>query len=136
MFFRYPFGIEPRFSIIVPLYETPLEYFAEMLDSVLAQTYSRFELVLVNASPGDSELKQAVQKACAADSRIRRVELDDNYGIPLNTNEGIKTVDFHLYPDAYGVNRVFAAFGTGAQTLVLCFPRSIRLRSRRIWVFG
>ena len=95
------FGIEPTFSIIVPLFKTPLEYFAEMLDSVLAQTYSRFELVLVNASPGDGELKQAVQKACAADSRIRHIELDDNYGITLNTNEGIKAAkgDFLCFFD-------------------------------------
>lgn len=95
------FGVEPTFSIIVPLYKTPLEYFNEMLDSVLAQTYSKFELILVNASPDDCQLKHAVQKACAADGRIRHIELDDNYGITLNTNEGIKAAkgDFLCFFD-------------------------------------
>lgn len=84
------FAIEPLFSIIVPLYKTPIGLFEDMLESVLNQTYRHFELILVNASPEDEELRQAVERAKTADNRVRAITLDDNYGIALNTNEGIK----------------------------------------------
>lgn len=45
------FKIQPTFSLIVPLYKTPLDYLKAMADSVLDQTYSNLQLVLVNASP-------------------------------------------------------------------------------------
>lgn len=87
---NHRFDIEPLFSIIVPLFKTPIAYFREMLESVLNQTYSKFELILVNASPDDESLKCEVLSACKRDDRIRYVGLDKNYGITLNTNEGIK----------------------------------------------
>lgn len=81
---------KPTFSIIVPLYKTPLNFLAEMVESVLAQSYERFELVLVNATPEDAKLERAVQEYRARDSRIREVRLAENLGITLNTNAGIK----------------------------------------------
>lgn len=95
------FKIEPLFSIVVPLYKTPLHYFREMLASVLGQTYGNFELLLVNASPEDAELKKAVRDACEADQRVNEIELEGNYGITLNTNEGIKAArgDFLCFFD-------------------------------------
>ncbi len=86
----HKFDIEPLFSIIVPLFKTPIKYFQEMLESVLGQSYSKFELILVNASPEDEALKHEVLSACKRDSRVRYIDLDGNYGITLNTNEGIK----------------------------------------------
>ena len=95
------FAIEPKFSIIVPLYNTPVNYFADMLDSVLIQSYGNFELILVNASPENVELKEAVEAAVRRDERVKVVALADNYGITENTNEGIKaaTGDFLSFFD-------------------------------------
>lgn len=95
------FKIEPMFSIIVPLYKTPISYFREMLNSVIGQSYSKFELILVNASPEDKPLQEEVLTACRSDDRIRNIVLDDNYGITLNTNEGIKAAkgDFLCFFD-------------------------------------
>lgn len=92
---------EPRFSIIVPLYRTPLEYFREMADSVLAQTYGNFELLLVNASPEDEALAAEVAAYVARDARVRAVSLAENRGITLNTNEGIRAAggDFLCFLD-------------------------------------
>lgn len=86
---RAHFEIEPLFSIIVPLYKTPLDFFAEMSQSVLEQTYGKFELILVNSTPEDKELAAAVAACAANDDRVRVVTLDKNYGIAGNTNEGI-----------------------------------------------
>lgn len=83
----------PKFSIIVPLYKTPLSLFEEMADSVVAQTYANWELVLVNSTPEIGGLKGAVDRYAAADSRIRVVELDGNLGITENTNKGVEVAE-------------------------------------------
>lgn len=95
------FEIEPSFSFIVPLYHTPLSYYEEMVRSVLEQTYNRLELVLVNASPEDVELCDAVQATVNTDPRVRVVTLKENCGITENTNAGIAaaTGDFLCFLD-------------------------------------
>ena len=95
------FAIKPTFSIVVPLFRTPLDFLREMTDSVLAQTYPHFELLLVNASPEDARLRSAVEELCARDGRVRHIPLEDNYGITENTNAGIRaaTGDFIAFLD-------------------------------------
>ncbi len=78
----------PLFSVIVPLFNTPLPYLKEMLDSVLAQTYSKWELVLVNASPKNTGMRDVL--AGYSDERIRVIEISDNLGIAGNTNVGVR----------------------------------------------
>lgn len=80
----------PEFSVIVPLYNTPLPFFNEMLESVKRQSYGRWQLVLVNASRENKALTEAAQTAARADRRIELVELDSNLGISENTNRGIE----------------------------------------------
>ena len=91
----------PLFSVIVPLYHTPVDFFHEMADSVLCQTYDNLELVLVNSTPADADLARAVADLAAADSRVRVVELERNLGITENTNAGIDvaTGDFVCFFD-------------------------------------
>lgn len=84
------FAYEPTFSIIVPLYETPLDFLHEMVESVLMQTYGKLELVLVDASPESEELTIAVREYASSDERVKAVMLEGNEGIALNTQAGIK----------------------------------------------
>lgn len=79
----------PLFSIVVPLFNTPLEYLETMVESVLAQSYENFELLLVNASPKQRKLQKAVRAYVDKDERIREIRLSENLGIALNTNAGI-----------------------------------------------
>ena len=78
------------FSIVVPLYNTPVELFDEMLESVLAQSYANWELVLVNASADDHELQQRVMYASNCDERVKHISLENNRGIAENTAAGIR----------------------------------------------
>ena len=98
---RRAFDNGVTFSVIVPLYRTPIQFFREMVDSVVAQTYSGWELILVNASPEDDALAAEIESRCAADERIRCVTLSENRGITENTNEGIKVAkgDFLSFLD-------------------------------------
>lgn len=83
-------GSNPSFSIIVPLFKTPLPFLQEMVSSVLSQTYPLFELILVNASPEDEKLAEAVEEIRCGDERVKLVKLDGNFGITENTNAGIR----------------------------------------------
>lgn len=84
------FATNPLFSIVVPLYNTPLSFFKDMVASVTTQTYQNWELILVNASPENAELSDAILQAQMEDGRIVVETLAANEGISLNTNAGIR----------------------------------------------
>lgn len=82
------FAYRPLVSIVVPCYKTDRVYLRELLDSVLAQSYDNWELLLMDASP---EWDAVANLAAAAhDERVRRIELPGNGGIVVNTNVGIQ----------------------------------------------
>ena len=82
------FAYRPLVSIVVPCYKTDRVYLRELLDSVLAQSYDNWELLLVDASP---EWDAVANLAAAAhDERVRRIELPGNGGIVVNTNAGFQ----------------------------------------------
>lgn len=85
---KVAFKYRPLFSVIVPLYKTPLDLFDEMLSSLQGQTYPHWECILVNSTPDDAKLTTRVIEAAAMDTRVRVVELENNLGISLNTNAG------------------------------------------------
>ena len=94
---RFLFGINreefvdldgPKFSVIVPLYRTPVDFLTGMVGSVIDQVYQNWELILLNASPEDATLQDALTKI--ADGRVRVIELEGNNGISDNTNVGIE----------------------------------------------
>lgn len=95
------FAYRPLISIIVPLFKTPVDLFRTMIESVACQSYPRFELVLVNASPECAELNSIVNWYASRDERIKVCLLDKNRGITENTNEGIAaaTGDFLAFMD-------------------------------------
>ena len=103
-----------RFSIVVPLYNTPEKYLKDMIDSVIAQTYGNWELILADASERPLDV---AKEYAAGDPRIRYYHLDSNAGISENTNRGLEKAtgdyiglldhDDTLTPDAlYEVDRV------------------------------
>ncbi len=84
---RLSFGREILFSILVPLYNTPEKYLTEMLDSVVAQTYKKWELCLADGSDGEhGYVGEICRKYAGRDSRIRYTKLEKNDGISGNSN--------------------------------------------------
>ena len=97
----------PQISIIVPLYNTPAKFFDEMLNSVIRQTYTNWELVLVDASDADKRLESRLPKAVPG---VIVYEPIENGGIAANTTRGFELAhgdfialldhDDVLYPNA------------------------------------
>lgn len=77
-----------KFSILVPLYNTPEEFLRAMLDSVKAQTYQNWELCLADGSDETCAYVADICKEYAeSDPRIVYKKLDKNEGISGNTNQ-------------------------------------------------
>ncbi|MCC8066044.1 MAG: glycosyltransferase, partial [Clostridiales bacterium] len=83
---RFPY--EPVFSFVIPLYNTPEQYLKELLDSILSQTYQRFEICLADGST-KPETGELIRKLYGGDDRVRLSKLEKNGGISENTNAAI-----------------------------------------------
>lgn len=97
----------PYFSIILPVYNGE-RFLAQTLDSILRQTYSNFELILINDGSIDSTLEICLRYS-KADSRIKLVN-KMNEGVSIARNCGLDVAqgkylifidgDDILYPSA------------------------------------
>ena len=84
---KQEFKINPKFSVVVPMYNTPKKYLEELVECLINQTYGNWELCLADGSPNKNEdLNKIIQK----DKRIIYKLLDENKGISGNTNEALK----------------------------------------------
>ena len=86
------FGWEPKISIIVPTYRTPLEYLQEMIDSVRNQSYQNWELCIADGSEDDETVRKELERYSQIDSRIKYKILEKNLGIAGNTNAALELV--------------------------------------------
>ena len=88
----------PLFSIVVPLYRTPKGYLKELIESIGAQTYVKWELCLADGSP-DNKLEMFVKSY--QDERIKYRYIGENLGISGNTNKAVEmaTGDFIVLCD-------------------------------------
>ena len=73
-------------SIVLPTYNGS-KYLREAIESCLAQTYSDWELIVVDDYSTD-ETPQIIAAYCALDSRIRSVRHIVNRGLPSALNSG------------------------------------------------
>ena len=81
------FAKDITFSILVPLYNTPERFLREMIDSVVCQTYEKWELCLADGSTDDhSEVGRICNEYASKDKRIKYKKLTENLGISGNTN--------------------------------------------------
>ena len=76
-----------RFSIIVPVYNPPLDVFRAMIESVLAQSYDRWELVLVDDASPDPRVRPELEAWAKRDARIKVSFRSKNGNISAATNQ-------------------------------------------------
>jgi O-antigen biosynthesis protein len=81
---------EPFFSILTPVYNPGLDVLQEMIDSVLAQSFTDWELVLVDDLSPEDGVRTVLRDAAAADDRIRVVERATNGGICAASNDAVE----------------------------------------------
>ena len=81
------FPREIKFSILVPLYNTPEDFLREMIASVQHQSYANWELCLADGSDEQhAQVGRICMELAAKDPRIKYQKLEKNLGISGNTN--------------------------------------------------
>lgn len=91
-------GINPKISIIVPVYNVE-QYIERCIESILAQTYTRFELILIDDGGADDSA-EICDKYAGKDSRIIVIHQENkglsgarNSGLSIATGEFISFID-------------------------------------------
>ncbi|SFQ09374.1 Glycosyltransferase, GT2 family [Butyrivibrio proteoclasticus] len=99
------FEYAPLISILVPLYNTPEKFLRDMIESVLTQTYSNWQLCLADGSDAehielvsrivkeyqDKDLDNGAGKRLK--NRISYMKLEKNEGISGNTNHCLELAE-------------------------------------------
>ncbi|MBP5616162.1 MAG: glycosyltransferase, partial [Alphaproteobacteria bacterium] len=75
---------KPKVSVLMPVYQTPEMYLREAMESILAQTYTDFEFLILDDCPEESveDIVKSYQ-----DSRIRYFKNETNIGISSSRNK-------------------------------------------------
>ena len=83
------FASQPLISILTPVFNTPIPWLREALESALAQVYENFELLLIDDGSTAADLLHVLPALVARDGRIRLVRLESHQGISAALNKGL-----------------------------------------------
>ncbi|QZE13855.1 glycosyltransferase [Halosquirtibacter laminarini] len=75
-------------SVLMAVYNEEICYIQEAVDSILNQTFSSFEFIIVNDNPLNLEIKEFVCEI--NDPRVRIIENSKNLGLAQSLNVGIE----------------------------------------------
>lgn len=81
---------KPLISILIPVYNIGKKYLDECVESILNQTYDKFEICLVDDASTNEETKKALKELESKDERIRVKYRKENGHISRATNDALK----------------------------------------------
>ena len=85
----------PLVSIVLPTYNGE-EYISRAIQSIINQTYTNWELIIVNDCSTDSTL-EIINNFSKQDSRIKIINNDKNMKLPASLNRGFKEANGEYY---------------------------------------
>lgn len=80
----------PRVSVIMCVYNEPTEWIRSSVESILAQTFSDFEFLIIIDNPDNQDTLDLLKLYAATDERIYLICNDTNIGLTKSLNKGIK----------------------------------------------
>jgi GT2 family glycosyltransferase len=83
------FPYRAKISVVVPTYNTPTRFLVAMINSVLKQTYTDWELCIADGSHPDHPARQILHYYSQRESRIKVRFLEENLGIAGNSNAAL-----------------------------------------------
>ncbi|MCC6188024.1 MAG: glycosyltransferase [Anaerolineales bacterium] len=95
----------PRISVLTPVYNPGPNALADTLASVEAQTYTNWELCVVDGGSDNPGVRGVLEAAVRRDQRVKLKRLHENLGISGNQNEALAmaTGDYVVALDHDGV---------------------------------
>ena len=83
------FTYRPKFSFVIPVYNTPLDILQKTLDSVEAQLYPDWELCIINDASTEPHVHEMLVERSSREDRYNYRHSDINEGIAGATNKGL-----------------------------------------------
>ncbi|MDB5560426.1 MAG: glycosyl transferase family 2, partial [Enterovirga sp.] len=85
------FGVKPKISIVLPTYNTPIDFLDQAINSVKAQIYDKWELCISDDCSPSAETREYLAAVAENDPRIKLVTGETNVGIARNSNRALGT---------------------------------------------
>jgi len=79
----------PFISVVMSVYNEPIEWLRLAIDSILCQTYRDFEFIVVNDNPSRMENTILLRDYSLSDNRVVVVTNSENIGLTKSLNKGI-----------------------------------------------
>lgn len=79
----------PKLSVVMSVYNEPVEWMCQSIDSILNQTFSDFEFIIINDKPDRVENKQLLDEYASKDPRIVIITNEQNIGLTKSLNKGL-----------------------------------------------
>lgn len=86
------FKLKPKISVLMPVYNTPINFLRQAIDSVINQVYENWEFCIVDDASTNSEIHDLLKDYQKKDSRIRLQFRKENGGISAASNTALKMV--------------------------------------------
>jgi GT2 family glycosyltransferase len=83
------FAFQPLISVITPVFDTPVQRLNDAVESVLAQAYENWELLLIDDGSSAADLLDALPNLAARDRRIVLGKVGKHAGISAASNQGL-----------------------------------------------
>lgn len=77
-------------SVIMCTYREPLKYIMISVESILNQTYTQFEFIIIVDDPSNKEIIEYIKKRKSEDSRIKYFINEKNLGLTGSLNKALK----------------------------------------------
>lgn len=78
-----------KVSVVMSVYNEPLNFVKKAIDSILLQTYTDFEYIIVCDNPKNIEMLQFLKSVQEKDNRIKIFENEVNIGLTKSLNKAI-----------------------------------------------
>jgi glycosyltransferase involved in cell wall biosynthesis len=127
-------AVAPAVSIGMPVYNAA-RHLHESLDSLLAQTFTDFEVIISDNASTD-ETAEIVREYAARDARFRYIRQDVNRGAAANFNAVVEPArgqyfKWHAHDDRLEptyLARCVEVLDAGAPRVVLVFPQRVEIK--------
>lgn len=83
-------SISPHISVLMSVYHEPIDWLALSVDSILNQSFSDFEFIIIVDDPNNQEAINYIRQKAEEDNRIVLVINEENVGLTKSLNKGLK----------------------------------------------
>jgi hypothetical protein len=81
--------LTPQITVLMAVYDAPLEMLEQALDSILHQTFADFEFLIIDDGSNDPKVRSRLDRRARYDARIR-IAREPHRGLTASLNRGLQ----------------------------------------------